>query len=540
MLLLPVLWLATLVAAGLEDVFFDDFGVYPRDRPLDSSLVLVSLVALASISLVSTAPPPGSGSLLDDLKGNGGNNPQEFQEFTPIRASISQLETQYYLFPVNTTSGFGQVYQFLIFLTGNICSEPANVHANETLLAVYYSFNLLMFLNFEIGEMSLFEYGYFQALAEVPVDQTEDDDDDDDFSNLYIAVRAPENTNSLASWLYQIGVSQNDLVFQWDDRPWAKVIDTDMDLALVVTGNLTSNSSLDALNVTDSKYSLLVFPADYQQRFANLNLSWCAIRNTVPLFDSLYLLTSYSRINGYLQQQFTVSGLNASTRYLAYLLSNFKGKDFGGAVYQPFEFETMSNDACRLIYDLEFCTQVAYSVPNNGGDRFALRDLYDDHALQLYTNFSYAMQQIACNTSDEARFSPVVNCADCEKAYRDWLCSVTIPRCSTRQLPFYVFRDRGDSRSDFINDVIKPKKPYYEILPCIDNCNNLARTCPAPLEFSCPVRNDLIAKSYYWFESGYDYPTCNFVGDHLTLKSSGWRLAANVWLLVLALAFIGI
>ena len=90
-------------------------------------------------------------------------------EFTPIQNTIGQSQTQYYSFNVNTSSGLGEYYEFLIFLTGNICSQPLNVKENETSLAVYYSFNLSMFSNFEIGQMVLYENGYFQALADVPV-----------------------------------------------------------------------------------------------------------------------------------------------------------------------------------------------------------------------------------------------------------------------------------------------------------------------------------------------------------------------------------
>ena len=86
-------------------------------------------------------------------------------------------------------------------------------------LTVYYSFNSSMFSNFELGEMSHFENGYFQALERVPISS------DDIDTVLYIAVRAPESTNKSAIWNYEVGVSQNDLVFQWDDRSWASLVD---------------------------------------------------------------------------------------------------------------------------------------------------------------------------------------------------------------------------------------------------------------------------------------------------------------------------
>lgn len=537
------LWvlLLAVVLASLEDLMFGD---------LDKEMLLPSaLVAKLSITLVSSSGKSSSLQLaldsasasslalqdlganpLSNLAGGGGDN-QDLQEFTPIRDLILQLETRYYSFNVNTTSGLGLVYQFLIFLLGNLCLQPYNVFPGDRLLTVYYLFNSSVFGNLELGTMIEFKNGYFQAITEVPRANDSDDDDDDDstsaapsplgtaadqFDVLYIAVRAPENTNRTASWTYQIGVLQNDLVFQWDDRQWAQLVDADMDLALIVTGNLTTNNTIDELNVNSSQYSLLIFPATYEDKFAMLNSLWCAVRNTPPLFELLLFETSYTLRNGFLQQQFFVPGLNALTRYLAYLLSSFKGKDYGGAVYQPFEFKTMSLNSCKLIYDLEFCQGVLYAVPNNPQfNRTELRHLYDNQAKDLYQNFSYALQQVACNATDETRFSPIVNCDDCDELYRDWLCSVTVPRCTTEQQDFYVFRDVNQSRSDFINEQVSPPNPYYEIMPCIDNCYALVRDCPVDFNFQCPTRNELVIKSYNFYDKDSEVPTCNLVSHNI-------------------------
>lgn len=520
------------------------FGDLDKEMLLPSALVAklsITLVsssgksaslqlALASASASSLALQDLGANPLSNLAGGDGDN-QDLQEFTPIRDLILQLETRYYSFNVNTTSGLGLVYQFLIFLLGNLCLQPYNVFPGDRLLTVYYLFNSSVFSNLELGTMIEFKNGYFQAITEVPRANDSDDDDDDggtsaapsplgtaadEFDVLYIAVRAPENTNHTASWTYQIGVLQNDLVFQWDDRQWAQLVDADMDLALIVTGNLTTNNTIDELNVNSSQYSLLIFPASYEDKFAMLNSLWCAVRNTPPLFELLLFETSYTLRNGFLQQQFFVSGLNALTRYLAYLLSSFKGKDYGGAVYQPFEFETMSLNSCKLIYDLEFCQGVLYAVPNNPRfNRTELRHLYDNQAKDLYQNFSYALQQVACNATDETRFSPIVNCDDCDKLYRDWLCSVTVPRCTTEQQDFYVFRDVNQSRSAFINEQVSPPDPYYEIMPCIDNCNALVRDCPADFKFQCPTRNELVIKSYYFYDKHSEVPTCNLVSHNI-------------------------
>lgn len=455
------------------------------------------------------------------------------QEFTPIKSTIGQSETQFFSFNVNTSSGVGEYYEFLIFLTGNICSQPSNVNANDTSLAVYYSFNSSMFQNFELGQMQLFHNGYFQALADVPITLT-----DNQNSILYIAVRAPQNIDITSTWMYEIGVSQNDLVFQWDDRSWATLVDTDEDSALIVTGNLTSDGDYEDFNISNSRFSLYIYSEEYRHYFDSLNSSWCAIRNGPALLDPSKLETSFTTRSGGLQQQFHVTGLNSSTRYIAYLVSDFAGKDFGGAVYQPFEFETMDKDACDLIYDLEFCNKVAYAVPNNPDlTKEELRSMYDDRAQALFQNFSKALQQIPCNASQDSVFSPIRTCDDCALSYKNWLCAVTIPRCSTRNITGYVSRDVGNNRNLWIDEHVQPYREYYEVLPCFNVCEAIVRDCPADFNFVCPKHNDSIKLSYYWDDYG-EFPTCNFVGNSFDVTSLGIKLVVNGLLMLVMLVYV--
>lgn len=459
------------------------------------------------------------------------------QEFTPISNQIGQSEIQYYSFSVNTSTGLGEYYEYLIFLTGNICSQPDYLTVDDPSLTVYYSFNSSMFSNFELGEMSQFKNGYFQALERVPISS------DDIDSVLYIAVRAPESTNTSDVWKYEIGVSQNDLVFQWDDRSWASLVDTDEDSALIVTGNLTGDhlTNYSSLNATKSKYSLFIYSYDYKDFFKQLNSSWCAVRNGPALLSTSYFESSFTNRGGGLQQQFFVPGLNSSTKYIAYLVSDFMGTSFGGAVYQPFEFETLGTDVCELIYDLDFCDQVAYSVPNSENlSNEAVKELYDNRAKSLFSNFSKALQQIACNTTDNAKYSPIRTCSDCHDSYKNWLCSVTIPRCSTRNITGYKYREVGKSRNNFINDVIQPQNAYYEILPCVNVCHAMVRDCPADFEFQCPKKdNDTISLSYYWDDGG-KYATCNYVGNTLSNTSNAIKNFFINWGLLVSVVLVSI
>lgn len=462
---------------------------------------------------------------------------QTLWDYTPLSYTITQSETQQFVYNVNTTHGIGSAYELLIFLTGNICQQPDDLDAsaNES-LTVYYSFNSLIFDDLEVSQMVHFSSGYFQGLAEVPAIGATDLGD---YLNLYLVVRAPQSTNQTAEWQYEIGVSQSDLVFQWDADPFAQVVDTDDHSALIVTGNLTGPSDQTMTNYTHSAYQLYVYTSDYRDYFSTLNNSWCAVRNGPALLTSHdNFTTSYTTRGGTLRQQFYVTGLNASSLYIGYLLLDVNLSYLGGIVYSVFEFETMSSSACSLVYDLDFCDEVAYSVPALSLDEYLDKEslglLYDDYAAGLYTNFSKAIQQVACNTTKDAIYSPIRTCDDCITLYKNWLCAVTIPRCTTNDFEGLVERVPGDSRNDFLNDYVVPNLTYYEVMPCVNVCNAIVRDCPADLGFSCPTGNSSIKMSYYW-DLGGNYSLCNYVGaDTVASNGATVKLVMRVFLVSVA------
>ncbi|KAI5956577.1 MID1 [Candida jiufengensis] len=477
------------------------------------------------------------------------------QEFTPIIDTILQSEVKYYSFSVNTSSGLGEFYELLIFLSGNICTQPDNLPENQTSLAVYYSFNSTMFTNNEVGQMKLFKYGYFQALADLPIDKTTKSATPtsvipnplDDEKILYIAVRAPQNTNITASWTYQIGVSQNDLVFQWDDRSFGSIVDADDNTALIVTDNLTAHANdWEQFNASNSKYFLYIYSLEYKDYFEGMNNSWCAVRSGPAIRGPHNVESSFTTRNGGLQQQFMIRNLNESTKYIAYIVADYGGTNFGGALYHPFEFETMSGTACELIYDLEFCNRVAYSVPAIGDpayndDKNATKYIYDNYAQNLYENFTKALQQIPCDTVPEAIYSNLKSCEDCAESYKDWLCAVSIPRCNTKNSTGYKLRNSSNQRNPFMRDTISPNSDYYEVLPCVNVCHAIVKDCPADFGFLCPTRNESISLSYYWdLNTSDQWPSCNYVGKMPKPKSWGLKLIANNWLTIFVVIIIQI
>ncbi len=186
-------------------------------------------------------------------------------------------------------------------------------------------------------------------------------------------------------------------------------------------------------------------------------------------------------------------------------------------------------DNCALLFNLTFCTSVAYAAPANPqtfNTTELLAQQYDQWAKDLYRNFTYSLQQIPCNTTSSAQYSLARNCNDCDAAYRQWLCAVTIPRCEDISNPAPYLQPRAvnhtfinaswavktdedpafhpenlsklafnSSRNPMIDAVIKPG-PYKELLPCKDICYDLVRSCPAALQFACPLEGHGLNYSY--------------------------------------------
>lgn len=181
------------------------------------------------------------------------------------------------------------------------------------------------------------------------------------------------------------------------------------------------------------------------------------------------------------------------------------------------------------------------------------------------------MQLIPCEADDTQRYSLARNCESCQAAYRDWLCSVTIPRCedfsSTDSFlqprainttfadgstptpdelsPYASFDSQLSyqrSRNTEIDAVIKPG-PYKEVLPCEDLCYNLVQSCPSSLGFSCPRPWNIGFNTSYGTMTGTNGSTitCNYPGNfhHYSAASAmarSWLLTAVAVLVATASA----
>lgn len=213
-----------------------------------------------------------------------------------------------------------------------------------------------------------------------------------------------------------------------------------------------------------------------------------------------------------------------------------------------------------MLFNLTFCSEVAYAVPSNPDLGVArLREIYDNNAANYYTNFEYSLQQIQCNATAESMFSLAVGCEDCARAYKQWLCSVSIPRCAdfSSNAPYLMVRNAGQdfingsslppgspyrhsvatnvSRNPVIDQKIQPG-PYKEILPCRDICYSLVKDCPMALGFGCPTGSWMNA-SYGVRDPNGDI-TCSYLGAAYYLNAGAklgiWGSASmlsGMWLL---------
>ncbi|KAI9304269.1 stretch-activated Ca2+-permeable channel component-domain-containing protein [Cunninghamella echinulata] len=357
----------------------------------------------------------------------------------------------------------------------------------------------------------------------------------DQIDNLWIGVVAPTLTEGwTGEWKYEIGLSTNQWMhplFSQNDSMTLE--DTDNTHALFLTKPIimpqhNNITTLITLNVPKE-----------------LKYSYCAIKSYQ--ISSPVNVTNRPLPDNYIQQYIMVSNLTQSQSYTAYMIETMPGGVTGISV--PLLLRMKNDPTCRLIYNLDFCDQVAYSVPTDANqDIWNITRSYDRQAQALFDPFSTALKQYNCNST---QYSLVRNCDDCYRDYKRWLCSVTIPRCTTlatdeqqqqnannnsndsmvmmKPLPTPSVRNVlfNQSRNKWIDQTYQlSSNGWTELLPCIDICYQVVQSCPPFLQFNCP-EGDLARLQYgYWktqqnesLGTVYDlnHPTCNRVGLNTSL-----------------------
>ena len=388
-------------------------------------------------------------------------------------------------------------------------------------------------------------------------------------SSIYIGIAAPNTTRFNGIWNYEVAASI-DAPYHSANTTWSNLyfVDGDNHAALLITNDTTqaeANSSIfQEWMSMPPPYGMFAIPHTTPSIYSVRN-SYCGLKNSPAIFTNLGNVVNQNTasmtsrgLGGKPKEQFYITNLTASASYWGILAmpgnSTNSGPGVvggGGKVFAATTFSTKSLSNCALMYNLTFCSEVAYAVPSNPdlfppltGGYPQLAGLYDSYAAQMYQYFNYSLQQIPCNTTSTAQYSLARNCDDCARSYKQWLCAVTIPRCedfnntanylkprnlgqnfvngsSITTLP--QFADDGlqhhllsnvaanASRSPMIDEKVRPG-PYKELLPCEDLCYDLVQSCPAALGFSCPLTGKGLEDSYGIRSTDKAILSCSYLG----------------------------
>jgi calcium channel MID1 len=170
--------------------------------------------------------------------------------------------------------------------------------------------------------------------------------------------------------------------------------------------------------------------------------------------------------------------------------------------------------SCQLVHALPYCPRTAYAVPlpelPDSAPAYNASNLPDTLAtplLDYLSNFTASLLTVACGRD---HYSPLQTCADCQEAYRHWLCAVSLPRCgefpsSAQQpqqpppqqqvlLPALLPQPSGTPPR---NAALGNSTGYTALLPCIETCNAADRACPIFLGFRCPSGDKPTAQESY-------------------------------------------
>ncbi|KAK5163557.1 uncharacterized protein LTR77_010506 [Saxophila tyrrhenica] len=426
----------------------------------------------------------------------------------------------------------------------------------------------------------------------------------------YMSVHAPSLPDNFTGvWNYELAVSIDDYFHSVsnDTDPNLFLLDSDSSAALLVTNNLTQadpsqQSFKDWMNLT-APY--VVFASNVNDtRTMGLSKSFCGLNKNSQIAGAqdqsdgsatnVQMQMTTRGLGNKPKEQFYVTALNGSSTYFATLAqvgnSTSSGSGVvggGGKVWQTTVFPTKSDGNCALLYNLDFCSEVAYAVPSTPdlvANYSRFQSLYDNFTLNYYHNFNYSLQQVPCHTTSDAQYSLARNCDDCAKAYKEWLCAVSIPRCEDfssdakwlqrrnmgqpffngTELPSSLLNQHytpmskaptlegtiaysqtyissvatNSSRNPMIDEVIQPG-PYKEVLPCEDLCYSLVQSCPAALGFGCPFPGKGLEASYgSRHGNGNGTLTCSFLGAYVytggassvgagVMMSRAWRFGVQ-------------
>ncbi|GAA6037700.1 hypothetical protein JCM8097_002295 [Rhodosporidiobolus ruineniae] len=305
---------------------------------------------------------------------------------------------------------------------------------------------------------------------------------------------------------------------------------------------LSTPSFADANETAPSAPGWVPLVVETQEGAYELSRSRCFVqrmRAGAVRAEEVKTSTTARGYGGGTRSQFEVQGLEAGRNYTAWLVQNSTLAAGGGnetKVWDPVFFQTKTSDSCRLVYDLDFCPSVAYSVP--APPSLSTADLISYFNASLSPSlsaFARTLTTFPCDVPSMGQYSVVSTCADCYAAYRDFVCATTMPRCTdapanatlndttttagsesglaTWAIPeepqtALVRTDPFASRTPAFgpanlsstfpslfnasfplspsNALAASPFPYAELPPCTDVCDLVQARCPPFLAWTCP------------------------------------------------------
>ncbi|CAL1702382.1 unnamed protein product [Somion occarium] len=201
--------------------------------------------------------------------------------------------------------------------------------------------------------------------------------------------------------------------------------------------------------------------------------------------------------------QWLVNGLTPATNYTVYAMQD------NSKVSSPINFVTKSASFdCPIVHSLPFCPSISYAVPIQGPslpasahDTTTLPEEFYSPLLEVLTNFTVSLTTFPCGRD---MYSPIVGCADCQQAYRRWLCAIWFPRCSeaapdsgdSTQKPLSALQAQAPSATPRSPSLPPFPSGYNALLPCLETCTAVDRACPISLGFKCPIPRFTAKASY--------------------------------------------
>lgn len=167
--------------------------------------------------------------------------------------------------------------------------------------------------------------------------------------------------------------------------------------------------------------------------------------------------------------------------------------------------------SCPIVHSLPYCPSIAYAVPlsppqfpNIAHSANTLPSAVVSPLLEVLSNFTTSLLTFACGRDE---YSPLVSCADCQEAYRKWLCTIWFSRCSEAvdtptstdsdvQKPVSALAPQAPSATPRSPGLQPFADGYTALLPCLETCTAVDRACPNFVGFTCPVPRFNAASSY--------------------------------------------